>query len=39
LPSKKDSVEALAYDMVGNVHEWVDDPAGTFLGGYTSIPI
>jgi sulfatase modifying factor 1 len=23
-----------AYDMVGNVHEWVDDPGGTFLGGY-----
>jgi formylglycine-generating enzyme len=23
-----------AFDMVGNVHEWVDDPAGTFLGGY-----
>jgi hypothetical protein len=22
------------YDMVGNVHEWVDDPAGTFQGGY-----
>jgi formylglycine-generating enzyme required for sulfatase activity len=22
------------YDMVGNLHEWVDDPAGTFLGGY-----
>ena len=22
------------YDMVGNVHEWVDDPEGTFLGGY-----
>jgi hypothetical protein len=22
------------YDMVGNIHEWVDDPAGTFLGGY-----
>ncbi len=22
------------YDMVGNVHEWVHDPAGTFLGGY-----
>jgi formylglycine-generating enzyme required for sulfatase activity len=21
-------------DMVGNVHEWVDDPGGTFLGGY-----
>ncbi len=22
------------YDMVGNIHEWVDDPEGTFLGGY-----
>jgi sulfatase modifying factor 1 len=22
------------YDMVGNVHEWTDDPAGTFRGGY-----
>ncbi len=22
------------YDMVGNVHEWVDDAAGTFRGGY-----
>jgi hypothetical protein len=22
------------YDMVGNVHEWVDDPDGTFRGGY-----
>ena len=22
------------YDMVGNLHEWVDDPDGTFLGGY-----
>lgn len=22
------------YDMVGNVHEWVEDPAGTFRGGY-----
>jgi formylglycine-generating enzyme len=22
------------YDMVGNVHEWIDDPAGTFRGGY-----
>jgi hypothetical protein len=22
------------YDMVGNLHEWVDDPAGTFHGGY-----
>lgn len=22
------------YDMVGNLHEWVDDANGTFLGGY-----
>jgi formylglycine-generating enzyme required for sulfatase activity len=22
------------YDMVGNIHEWIDDPDGTFLGGY-----
>ncbi|MFO0676470.1 MAG: SUMF1/EgtB/PvdO family nonheme iron enzyme [Polyangiaceae bacterium] len=22
------------YDMVGNLHEWVDDKAGTFQGGY-----
>lgn len=22
------------YDMVGNLHEWVDDPDGTFQGGY-----
>jgi formylglycine-generating enzyme required for sulfatase activity len=22
------------FDMVGNVHEWVDDPNGTFRGGY-----
>jgi hypothetical protein len=22
------------YDMVGNLHEWVDDPEGTFRGGY-----
>ena len=22
------------YDMVGNLHEWVDDPAGVFQGGY-----
>ena len=21
-------------DMVGNIHEWVDDPRGTFQGGY-----
>jgi hypothetical protein len=24
------------YDMVGNVDEWVDDPEGTFLGGFYS---
>lgn len=23
-----------AYDMHGNLHEWVDDPAGTFRGGF-----
>ena len=23
-----------AYDMHGNVHEWVDDPDGTFRGGF-----
>ena len=23
-----------AYDMMGNVHEWVADPDGTFVGGY-----
>ncbi len=22
------------YDMVGNVHEWIDDPSGTFKGGF-----
>jgi formylglycine-generating enzyme len=22
------------YDMVGNLHEWVDDPSGAFQGGY-----
>jgi formylglycine-generating enzyme required for sulfatase activity len=22
------------YDMVGNLHEWVADPAGSFQGGY-----
>jgi formylglycine-generating enzyme len=22
------------YDMVGNLHEWTDDPHGTFQGGY-----
>jgi formylglycine-generating enzyme required for sulfatase activity len=26
--------EAGAYDMVGNLHEWVADPEGTFLGGF-----
>jgi sulfatase modifying factor 1 len=24
------------YDMVGNLDEWVDDPAGTYLGGFYS---
>ncbi len=23
-----------AYDMVGNMHEWIDDSAGTFKGGF-----
>jgi len=23
-----------AYDMVGNLHEWIDDPSGTFRGGF-----
>ncbi|MEM6786416.1 MAG: SUMF1/EgtB/PvdO family nonheme iron enzyme [Myxococcota bacterium] len=23
-----------AFDMVGNLHEWVDDPDGTFRGGF-----
>ncbi len=22
------------YDMVGNLHEWIDDPSGTFRGGF-----
>lgn len=22
------------YDLVGNLHEWVDDPEGTFVGGF-----
>ena len=22
------------YDMVGNLHEWTNDPNGTFQGGY-----
>lgn len=22
------------YDQVGNLHEWIDDPRGTFVGGY-----
>lgn len=25
-----------AYDMVGNLDEWIDDPEGTFLGGFFS---
>lgn len=24
------------YDMVGNVDEWIDDPTGTFVGGFYS---
>jgi formylglycine-generating enzyme len=23
-----------ALDLVGNLHEWIDDPQGTFVGGY-----
>jgi sulfatase modifying factor 1 len=23
-----------AFDMMGNLHEWIDDPKGTFRGGY-----
>ena len=23
-----------AYDLMGNLHEWIDDPNGTFKGGY-----
>jgi hypothetical protein len=23
-----------AFDMMGNLHEWTDDPSGTFRGGY-----
>ncbi|HMI85337.1 MAG TPA: SUMF1/EgtB/PvdO family nonheme iron enzyme [Polyangiaceae bacterium] len=26
----------VVYDMVGNVDEWIDDPDGTFLGGFFS---
>jgi formylglycine-generating enzyme required for sulfatase activity len=25
-----------AYDMVGNLDEWIDDPSGTFAGGFFS---
>ncbi len=28
----KDSI----YDMVGNEDEWIDDPDGTFVGGFFS---
>jgi hypothetical protein len=24
------------YDMVGNLDEWIDDPEGTFVGGFFS---
>ena len=24
------------YDMVGNLDEWIDDPDGTFVGGFYS---
>ncbi|HET9956495.1 MAG TPA: SUMF1/EgtB/PvdO family nonheme iron enzyme [Polyangiaceae bacterium] len=26
--------EAGVYDMVGNLHEWIADPEGTFVGGF-----
>ena len=26
--------EAGVYDLVGNLHEWVADPDGTFVGGF-----
>ena len=26
--------EAGLFDMVGNLHEWIDDPEGTFRGGF-----
>ena len=26
------------YDMVGNLQEWIDDRAGTFLGGFSNLP-
>ena len=26
--------EAGAFDMMGNLHEWTSDPAGTFRGGF-----
>lgn len=26
--------EVGAFDMVGNLHEWIEDPAGTFRGGF-----
>jgi hypothetical protein len=26
------------YDLMGNLHEWVDDPEGTFRGGFYSPP-
>lgn len=26
--------DEVIYDMVGNLDEWIDDPAGTFVGGF-----
>ncbi len=26
--------ESGVFDLVGNLHEWVADPAGTFVGGF-----
>jgi len=26
--------DGAVYDMVGNLDEWIDDPAGTFVGGF-----
>jgi formylglycine-generating enzyme len=33
---KSDWGSDAVYDMVGNLDEWVDDPDGTFLGGFYS---
>jgi formylglycine-generating enzyme len=35
--SKPECVSAYgAFDLVGNLHEWIDDEAGTFVGGFYS---